>query len=372
MAQGAATRQLRQTMKLIRGIQTRAEILEVALPAVRSLIGADVASTVAIGPGSVVGRPAFDPPDAMLRADLGAYAAFRHQQPLISEYRLNGASAPMRTTDVISMRHFTGLDLYRHFYRPLGIRYQLAIAVMEDSDWTAAYTLSRSAADFGDRDTETMALLQASLAGAHHHVAMESLRRQFEALSLLLREGARDRPCCLVALDAQDRVECAAGPLLPRVEAVFGRLAARTLAPPRLARLLRSSHASFLATVRIGESATADVLTCPDGDGGGSLLFELRDHGDLRSRYGLTPGEYRTLANIVRYETNERAAAAEGVSVPTIEKRMTSVIRKMSVETRVGAVREFLRAAGTGQAGTGRAGTGQAGTGRAGSPPWRG
>ena len=45
----------------------------------------------------------------------------------------------------------------------------------------------------------------------------------------------------------------------------------------------------------------------------------------------------------MRHETNERAAAVEGVSVPTIEKRMTSVIRKMNVETRVGAVREFLR-----------------------------
>lgn len=31
---------------------------------------------------------------------------------------------------------------------------------------------------------------------------------------------------------------------------------------------------------------------------------------------------------------------------PAIEKRMSSVLRKMRVETRVGAVREYLRAAG--------------------------
>ena len=343
MAQGGPARRLQQTMKLIRGVQSKAEILDVGLPAVRSLIGADIASSVTIGPGSVVGRPAFDPPDAMRRADLGAYAAFRHQQPLIGEYRMHGASAPMRTTDVISMRHFTRLDLYQHFYQPLGITYQLAIAVMENKDWTAAYTLSRRSSDFDDHGIEMMALLQASLAGAHHHVAMESLRRQFETVSRLLQEGEHDRYSCLVVIDADDRVECAAGPLLPRVEAVFGKLTARTLAPPRLARLLRSSHASFRTTVEVGESATADVLTCPNGGDGGSLLFELRDRDDLRSRYGLTPGEYRTLANIVRHETNERAAAVEGVTVATIEKRMTSVIRKMNVETRVGAVREFLR-----------------------------
>jgi DNA-binding CsgD family transcriptional regulator len=342
MAQSVPTRLLRQTMKLIRGVQTRAEILDVALPAVRTLIGADVASSVAIGPGSVVGRPAFDPPDAMQRADLAAYVTFRHQQPLIGEYRMRGASAPMRTTDVISMRHFMQLDLYRHFYQPLGIKYQLAIAVAENKDWTAAYTLSRTSCDFDDQGTETMALLQVSLAGAHHCVAMESLRRQFEAVSLLLQEGEHGRVSCLVVIDANDRIECAAGPLLPQVEGVFGKLTPRTLAPARLARLVGASHASFRTVVEIGEGATADVLTCPNGGAGGSLLFELRSRDDLRSRYGLTPGEYRTLANIVRYETNERAAAAEGVSVPTIEKRMTSVMRKMNVESRVGAVREFL------------------------------
>ena len=73
------------------------------------------------------------------------------------------------------------------------------------------------------------------------------------------------------------------------------------------------------------------------------MLFELRDPADLRARFGLTAGEYRTLANIARLETNERTAQTEAVSVPTIEKRMSSVIRKMRVETRVGAVREFLR-----------------------------
>lgn len=343
MAQGVPTRRLQQTMKLIRGIQSKAEILDVALPAVRSLIGADVASSVVLGPGSVVGRPAFDPPDAMRRADLGAYAAFRHQQPLIGQYRMHGASAPMRTTDVISMRNFMQLDLYRHFYQPLSIKYQLAIAVMENKDWTAAYTLSRASSDFDDRGIEMMTLLQMPLAGAHHFVAMESLRRQFETLSLLLQEGEHERLSCLVVINANDRIECAAGPLLPRVESVFGKLVPRTLAPPQLARLLRASHASFRTMVEIGESATADVLTCPNSGDGGALLFELRDRDDLRSRYGLSPGEYRTLANIVRYETNERTAAAEGVSIPTIEKRMTSVIRKMNVETRVGAVREFLR-----------------------------
>ena len=86
-----SSRQLRKTIGLLRGVKRESEMLDVALPALRSLIGADVASSVAVGPGNVVGRPAFEPADAMRRADLAAYASFRHQQPLIGNYRRHGA-----------------------------------------------------------------------------------------------------------------------------------------------------------------------------------------------------------------------------------------------------------------------------------------
>jgi DNA-binding CsgD family transcriptional regulator len=318
-------------------------MLDVALPAVRSLIGADIASSVAVGPGNAVGRPAFEPADAMRRADLRAYASFRHQQPLIGDYRRHGAPAPVRTTDVISLRDFLKLDLYRHFYQPLGIKYQLAVGVPENEGWTVGYTLSRTSADFDGKSIEMMALLQVSLAGAHHNVAMESLRRQFELSSLMLRFDESGRVFCLIVIDARGCVDLATGPLLCQVEAKFGKIAVGALAPVRLAKILTASRVSFRSLIEIGDHDTVDVLSCPNPDDGGSLLFELRDHADVRARFGLTAGEYRTLANIVRYETNERVAEVEGVSVPTIEKRMSSIIHKMQVESRVGAVREFLR-----------------------------
>ena len=337
------SRQLHKTIQLLRGIKRTSEMLDLALPAVRSLIGADVASSVAVGPGNVVGRPVFEPADAMRRADLRAYAAFRHQQPLIGDYRRRGAPAPVRTTDVISVHDFAQLDLYKHFYHPLGIKYQLAVGVTENEGWTVGYTLSRTSSDFDDQSVEMMTLLQVALAGAHHNVAMESLRHQFETLSLMLRNDEYDRIFCLIMIDACGRVDFATGPLLHRIEAKFGSIVAGGLAPARLVKILTASRVSFRLLIDLGEHDTADVLSCPSPDDGGSLLFELRDCADIRSRFSLTAGEYRTLANIVRYETNERVAEAEGVSVPTIEKRMSSIIHKMQVDTRVGAVREFLR-----------------------------
>src|SRR5258706_5298487 len=336
-----SSRQLRKTIQLLRGINRKSEMLDVALPAVRSLTGADVASSAAVGPGTVVGSPVFEPPDAIRRADLRAYASFRHQQPLIGDYRRHGAPAPVRTTDVISVHDFLRLDLYKHFYQPLGIKYQLAVGVTENEGWTVGYTLSRTSSDCDDKSIEMMTLLQVSLAGAHHTVAMESLRRQFEIFSLMLRNDECDRLFCLIMIDARGRVDFATGPLLHQIEAKFGRIVTGALAPARLVKILIASRVSF--RLLIGDHDTADVLSCPNPDDGGSLLFELRDRADLRSRFGLTPGEYRTLANIVSHETNERVAEAEGVSVPTIEKRMSSIIHKLQVETRVGAVREFLR-----------------------------
>ena len=173
--------------------------------------------------------------------------------------------------------------------------------------------------------------------------------RQFEVSSLMLRADESDRLFCLIVIDARGRVNFATGPLLYQVEAKFGKIVAGALAPARLAKILTVSRVSFRLRIEIGDHNTADVLYCPNPGDGGSLLFELRDRADLCSRFGLTAGEYRTLANIVHYETNERVAQVEGVSIPTIEKRASSIIHKMRVESRVGAVREYLRSRSPGE-----------------------
>ena len=51
----------------------------------------------------------------------------------------------------------------------------------------------------------------APLTCAHHNVAMESLRRQFEILSLILRNDLSDRIFCLIMIDARGRVYFATG-----------------------------------------------------------------------------------------------------------------------------------------------------------------
>ncbi len=342
---GAApqSRQLHQVLRVLRGVRRRSELAGAALPAVSALVGAEVAGFNTWGPGGISARPVMVPQDAMLRADLVAYAQFRDQQPLIDFYQRRASAGPFRTSDVASLRDFQRTDLYHHFYRPLAIRYQLGLPIPEGGGWTTGYAFSRESRDYDYKAVDLMTSVAVALASAHHRVAAESLSGRFESVSRLLLDDNGDRLCCLVVIDERNRVDVAAGPLLPRVEARYGKIAPGSLAPARLARLATGSRVSYRLPVAIDHGDTADAISIPTPDGGGSLLFELRDPADLRARFGLTAGEYRTLANITRLETNERAAQAEGVSVPTIEKRISAVIRKMHVATRVGAVREYLR-----------------------------
>jgi DNA-binding CsgD family transcriptional regulator len=337
----ASTARLLRTVKVLRGIHSADELMSVGLPALRSLIGADVASSVAVGPRDAVDRPLFEPLDARERADLAAYAALRHQQPLINEFRRHGVPGALRTSDVISLHDFADLDLYQHFYRPLGIRFQLTVAVPDDAEWTVGYTLSRAQRDFDDDTVELMSRLRPVLAGVHHAIRTESLRARYRLALRLLAEGHHGRPWCLVTMDDRGRGDHTEGDLVDLVEAAYGPLHPSAPTPSRL-RALASSRRRTSGTVVLGPGLRADVTSDAE-DSGVGLLFELCPTHDLRTRFGLTDGECRTLANVARYETNDRVAAVEGVSRATIEKRMTAVIHKMGVDSRVGAVREYLR-----------------------------
>ena len=356
---GAAprSRRLHQTLGVLRGIRRKPELVSVGLPAVCALVGAEVIGFNSWGPGGVSARPGgVLPQDAWRRFDPEAYALFRDQQPLIDFYRRRAAalssdeaaatlSGPFRTSDVTSVRQFWRTDLYHHVYQPLEVRYQLGVAVAEDGGWAVGYAFSRWSRDFDDPAFDLMAVAGRALASAHHRVTAESRRGRVESLArALLDDHGHDS--CLVMIDERGRVEIATGSLLARVAAKFGTIVPGSLAPAPLVRLATGSRAAFRTRMTLGNGDIADAMSVPAPDGSGSLMFELRDPADLRARFGLTAGEYQTLANIARLETNERAAQAEGVSVPTIEKRMSSVIRKMHVETRVGAVREFLRPTG--------------------------
>jgi DNA-binding CsgD family transcriptional regulator len=357
---GAASRsrQLHQALGVLRGIRHQSELVSAGLPAISALVGAEFTGFVSWGPGGVSARPGgVLPHDALRRADLAAYARFRDQQPLINFYRRRTAalsfdevaatlSGPFRTSDVASVREFWRTDLFHHFYRPLALRYQMGVAVAEEGGWATGYAFSRGSRDYDDQAVEMMAVAGRALTAAHHRVSAEGRRGRCESLARALLEAGHHGSGCLVMIDERGRVEIAAGPLLPRVAARVGTIVPGSLAPAALAKLATASQAAFRTRMALGNGDTADAMTAPAPGGGAWLVFDLRDPAGLRARYGLTAGEYQTLANIARLETNQRAAHAEGVSVPTIEKRMSSVIRKMQVETRVGAVREYLLPAG--------------------------
>jgi DNA-binding CsgD family transcriptional regulator len=343
---GAWVRRTRK-IHLFRGAvsdaSNEADLAAIALPALRSITGAEISSTIVLGPRGTAERPTWEPADVPRRADMAAYLEFRGQQPLIRHYRRTPVAVPVRTTDITSVSEFRSLDLHRHFYRPLEIDYQLAIAIDLGAGWTVAYTVSRPGPDFTDESCATMARVQAILTAAHARIDQGRLRDRLGHVTELLWSGQAPGRC-LVVLDRRGRLDIVTGDLRPALERRYGALAPGRHAPAGLAALTGRSRSAWSTRLRVhGLADPVDVSVIPLPSEATAVLFELRQPDDLRARYGLTAAEYRTLGNVAEYETNQRVAAVEGVALETIEARVSAILAKLGVASRVGAVREYLR-----------------------------
>jgi DNA-binding CsgD family transcriptional regulator len=339
------TRKIHQLRSAVTDASSEADLAGVALPALRSITGAEISSTIVLGPKGTAERPIWEPVDVPRRADMAAYQEFRRQQPLIRHYRRTPVAVPIRTTDITSVSEFRALDLHRHFYRPLEIDYQLAIAIDLGGGWTVAYTVSRPGPDFTDESCATMARVHAVLTAAHARLDQGRLRDRLGRVAELLWSGQAPGRC-LVVLDRRGRLDTVSGELRAALERRYGSLVPGRQAPAAVAEFAGRSRTAWSSTTRVpGLPGPVDVTVVPLPPEATAVLFELRNPGGVRARYGLTAAEYRTLGNVVEYETNRRVADAEGVTVQTIQTRMSAIMAKLGVASRVGAVREYLRGA---------------------------
>lgn len=96
----------------------------------------------------------------------GVFEALAHQHPLINYYAVTGDGGPMRFSDVVSPRELDALGLYQEFFRPLGVRYQMAIRIGYQPDHSIGIALNRGDRDFSDRERDLFGALRVPLARA--------------------------------------------------------------------------------------------------------------------------------------------------------------------------------------------------------------
>jgi DNA-binding CsgD family transcriptional regulator len=103
------------------------------------------------------------------------------EHPLLRHYDETGDLAARRVSDVASDRQFRSLGLYREFYRPARVDYQLVVSIPAPRDGIISVVLNRHTLDFSDEQRELIDLLRPHL-------------RQAAAIAALLSQPVPDTP----------------------------------------------------------------------------------------------------------------------------------------------------------------------------------
>jgi DNA-binding CsgD family transcriptional regulator len=166
------------------------------LAVIDRLVGSDLASYNEIdlvhstAKVATVGGP---PPD---RETTTLFAQHALENPLVTYQSASGDTSPRRLSDFISAHEFHRRPIYNLIYRPLGVETQLAFGLEPARADVVGFALSRSRADFSERDVAVLATLRPLLtqirASVGHRAADSEARmcltaRQREVMSLLSR-----------------------------------------------------------------------------------------------------------------------------------------------------------------------------------------
>jgi DNA-binding CsgD family transcriptional regulator len=325
----------------------------VVLATIDTLIAADVSTYNEVNPvaGRIVwaARPATFTPTV---DQLASFNAHVHEHPLIRYVQDTGDGSARRISDVLADEDFHQTSLYREFYGPLGVEYQMSVTLAIPSPTIVAIALNRRRADFTTRERRILDHLRP------HLVQTWQQCRDRARLALLLAtatevvraQGTR----VLVLGDHLDELTPGTAVLLYRffgrpgrndplpsrvaswVEAERGRLQGRE--PPPVSRSLSALRDNRRLTLRY----LASTANHPE-----ALI--MSEHSattpEGMRRFGLTAREAEILQLSGTGSTNAAMAARLHISSGTVKKHLDNIYRKLGVRSRIEAlsyVREGL------------------------------
>lgn len=324
------------------GLREPDQILPYVVPCLVKLIGADVGTSSRIDHTRGTNDIGVWPPTSWDGADMSAYRQFMHQQPLIRHHRDTLRLAPVLSSDLITRTDYHRLDLYHHFYKPLGVEYQLALGMDGSPRSVVGIALSRQRGDFSQRDLDIVTWLQPHLIGTWHNARETQQQAHFAEAVRTILEG-EDGGCALLVVDGDCRVQLMAGSALPLADELGGiqlgsRLPQLFEAPARVALL----QASVTATVRIARGGAIRVTARRTNRGGAVLILEGRGAAELELIGKLTPRQCQILVAVARHSADKAVARQLGISVRTVSRHLEAIYRKLEVQDRTAAVRLLL------------------------------
>jgi DNA-binding CsgD family transcriptional regulator len=333
-------------MRAVSDADTPEAFAQTALAGLASLVSSEITSLNEVEPSA--GRFEFwsNPADVPLPPDghdlLARYSA---GHPLIAAFASSGDGSAFKISDFATVEQWRANPLYEGFYHPLGVEFQMSIALTAPRPTVVAFAMNRGNRDFDERDRAVLNLVRPHLAQSWRNA------RERARLTALLSASAEalGRAGSGVILLADPTVEVTDGALL-EVCRFFGRPAMKSVLPSAVLRWVDRQQ----ARLERGDDELLRPLSATLGDrrlvlrylpGGrqrpDAVLTQQSEVDSVEPRLavvGLSPREAEVLTLVRTGATNAQIAARLHVAPSTIKKHLDTIYRKLGVSGRVRAV----------------------------------
>ena len=247
----------------------------------------------------------------------------------------------LKLSDFHSRRELRRLEVYADMFRPLGIEFELEVAIPSPFEHTKTFIFDDAHRDFGERHRALLNLLQPHLVQLHRAAAV---RRVAQSACAVLEDGRDLAERGVLVVDARGVIEVAnahARRLLDEYAA--DGAGDRDRLPASFACWLEEQRTA----ARAGLTPTGLSIDGPSGTliidlerRGASDVMLLEEHAgpDNDPAGGLSTREREVLALVRDGLRNAEIAEALWVSPATVRKHLENIYEKLDVHTRTAAV----------------------------------
>jgi DNA-binding CsgD family transcriptional regulator len=333
-------------MHAVSDADTPESFAQAALAGLATLVSSEITSLNEVEPSA--GRFEFwsNPVDVPLPAG-GQEMLARHSagHPLIAAFAASGDGSAFKISDFATVEEWRANPLYDGFYRPLGVEYQMSIALTAPRPTVVAFAMNRGTHDFDERDRAVLNLVRPHLAQSWRNT------RERARLTALLSASAEalDRAGSGVILIGDRTIEVTDGALL-EVYRYFGRPSIESVLPSTVMRWIARQQ----ARIARGNDELLRPLSAVLGDrrlvlrylpGGpqrpDAVLTQQSEVDFVEPRLavvGLSPREAEVLALVRTGASNAQIAVRLHVAPSTVKKHLDTIYRKLGVSGRMRAV----------------------------------
>jgi DNA-binding CsgD family transcriptional regulator len=334
-----------QVLAAVRSVgeaQNPDDFSQVVIEQVAALIPSIVVTFNEVDP--VAGRLVFlaEPTSFPFPAEPMAHlAALTGQHPLIRYISETGDGSAKKISDFWTQEEFHASDIYQLAYGPMGVEYQMSVALPAPRPIVIGIVVCRADSDFSERDRSVFNLLRPHFVQAWHNARD---RRSLRAL-LGAAVNASEPGAAGLLLLSDPPQELIPGTLVSLYR-YFGRPAHTSPLPARVERWLETERSRLrdeeslemlkpLTGVSGGQRMVLRYL--PSGDDPGALL--LREQAQMPRRQsleslGLSAREAEIVECVLSGATNASIGESLHVSPATVKKHLENIYAKLGVKGR--------------------------------------